>query len=503
MRTLRLLSCALALVACGPTSHTPDGGTSDPDSGPISPPPPPGSTATQTIGSAGGSLAIQAFEIEVPPGALASDTEITVTVTSDAVPGAFTGFSPLFRFEPEGLAFAAPVTVRMPFAGDARTATIFWSQSGGTSYVALPTRIEGGAAVAQTTHFSSAFVGTACSGDCCGRANGDLDVLLMVDNSNSMGEEQVSLAVQLPRMARILATGDLDGDGVQDFPALHSLHIGSVTSDMGTAAFTVPTCANSNFGDDGVLRTAGDSRDATCGASYSPFATLGESASASEIDAFVEQVRCTAAAGVGGCGFEQQLEAVLKAVTPASSPTRFFMETTGHADGANAGFVRPSSILATILVTDENDCSLAVADLVNPMSTVYTEDLNLRCFHHPEAQHPVSRYVDGLRALRSDPQDVIFATITGVPVDLSLSDPATILADPRMTEALDPTMPNRLVPSCDVPGRGIAFPPRRILETAQGFGAQAVVGSICQEDFTPLMDAILTRVARRVAGECN
>ncbi|HEV3485648.1 MAG TPA: hypothetical protein VG106_09590, partial [Vicinamibacterales bacterium] len=55
-------------------------------------------------------------------------------------------------------------------------------------------------------------------------------------------------------------------------------------------------------------------------------------------------------AGTGGCGFEQQLEAVLKALSPASptawtaagyvAPT-FFAGSTGHALGANAGFVRP------------------------------------------------------------------------------------------------------------------------------------------------------------------
>ena len=42
---------------------------------------------------------------------------------------------------------------------------------------------------------------------------------------------------------------------------------------------------------------------------------------------------CLATLGTGGCGFEQQLKAVRKALTI-------------HADGANAGFVRDDSLLA-------------------------------------------------------------------------------------------------------------------------------------------------------------
>ena len=275
---------------------------------------------------------------------------------------------------------------------------------------------------------------------------------------------------------------------------------------MGVGGYSVPTCVNRDFGDDGILRTQGNIP--ACDASYPSFAELSADDPSGSVDPFVQHVSCVANVGIGGCGFEQQLDAVLKALTPSTSPIRFASDTVGHGDGVNSAFVRTDSILATILLTDEEDCSALDPGLFDPASPTYSStDLNLRCFAHPGAVHPVARFGDGLRALRTNPNDVIFAAIAGVPVDL-VSDPTAldytaILSDPRMTETLDPSMPNRLTPSCNVEGRGVAFPPRRIVQVAESFGANGVVQSICQEDFTPVVDAILQRVAARVSGSCG
>jgi uncharacterized protein YbjQ (UPF0145 family) len=61
--------------------------------------------------------------------------------------------------------------------------------------------------------------------------------------------------------------------------------------------------------------------------------------------------------------------------------------------------------------------------------------------------------------------------------------------------------PNEMLASCDT-SIGRAYPPRRLVETAAEFGANAVVQSICQDDFTPVVGAILSRVASRARGEC-
>src|SRR5258706_6680404 len=55
--------------------------------------------------------------------------------------------------------------------------------------------------------------------------NRDLDILFVVDSSPSMADKQLSLAQNFPRMIDVLA--QLDG-------GLPNLHLGVVTSDMGT-----------------------------------------------------------------------------------------------------------------------------------------------------------------------------------------------------------------------------------------------------------------------------
>ena len=332
----------------------------------------------------------------------------------------------------------------------------------------------------------------------------DVDMLFMVDNSGSMAEEQASLAAQLPRLVQVLTSGDRTGDGPtpDDFTPIRDLHLGVVTSDMGVGGFTVPSCGNPDFGDDGILRTAGNPFDPTCMPTYPSFLAYVPGTSTETPEEFGAQFRCLAAPGTMGCGFEQQLEATLKALTPATSSLRFRADTTGHGDGANAGFLRPDSLLVVVLLTDEEDCSArpGFEDLFNPMSGTFEGPLNLRCFLYKAPQHPVSRYIDGLRALRPDRPDLlIVAAIAGVPVDLirpGTPDYTGILADERMIETLDPTVGlGRVTPSCDVPGRGLAFPPRRMVEVAQGFGANGVVQSICQDAFDGAFDAVIARIA--------
>ena len=339
-----------------------------------------------------------------------------------------------------------------------------------------------------------------------------IDLLFLVDNSNSMIEEQNSLVQQFPRLIQTLASGmvrNSAGEVTRTFPAVGSLQVGVVDSDMGSGGFLVPTCADSNFGDDGILRTSGNTAIAGCSPSYPPF--LQFQRGTDDPATFAADFTCVAALGTGGCGFEQHLEAVLKALTPSTSSITFAMGTRGHGDVENNGFLRPDSLLGIVVVGDEDDCSASEGDLFNQSSARYMGDLNLRCFQFPGAVYPVDdRYVAGLLALRAGNHELlVFADIGGVPTDL-VADPnaidyAAILADPRMQEAPDPTMPSRLTPSCNVPGRGLAFPPRRLVQVAQGLdalGAGAVVQSICQEDFTGAIDAIINKLADVLGGTC-
>lgn len=340
-----------------------------------------------------------------------------------------------------------------------------------------------------------------------------VDLLLVVDGSASMIDEQVSLAEALPSLIRALIDPpDDDGDGSPDWIAITDLQVGIATIDMGTGGFAVPTCTRSDFGDDGVLRTTGNTEIPGCSSTYPPFLTFTPGSATPE--AFAAEVACVARVGSGGCGFEQPLEAALKALSPAAPtaytgpgyvPPTFFRGTFGHGDGVNGGFVRPDTLLGVVILTDEEDCSARDPDIFNPSSATYTADLNLRCFEHGDrALHPVSRYVEGLQALRAGRPDLLaYALIAGIPPDLTASDATfdEILDDARMQEMVDPTTGNRMVPSCDVPGRGVAFPPRRMVEVARELtGARATVQSICQADFTPATDAIARLLGRRACA---
>ena len=263
------------------------------------------------------------------------------------------------------------------------------------------------------------------------------------------------------------------------------------------------------FGDDGLLRTQGNTSISDCMATYPSFLAY-EAGTTPSAETFAADFGCVTAAGTGGCGFEQQLEASLKALTPSTSTTLFIDGTPGHGDGMNAGFMRANAALAVLVITDEDDCSIAAGseDIFNQLSTVYTGDLNLRCFLYKEAQYAIGRYVDGLLALKSDPNLLVFAPIVGVPIDLAGANYDAILADPRMIQAVDTTVGvgTRLVPSCNEPGPGIAFPPRRIVETAGSLaarGARAPVQSVCQASFELPITAVLGAIQGSLSGTCE
>jgi hypothetical protein len=135
-----------------------------------------------------------------------------------------------------------------------------------------------------------------------------------------MAEEQANLIAELPRLVRVLATGDVNGDGAADFMPPESLHVGFVSTDMGAGPSRgVPTCA-AGLGDDGILRSRSRVTTAPCMATYP--SGVFEFARTDDASAFAATLGCVADLGTGGCGFEQQLEAGLKAVTPIAPGRR-------------------------------------------------------------------------------------------------------------------------------------------------------------------------------------
>jgi hypothetical protein len=389
-----------------------------------------------------------------------------------------------------------------------------------------------------------------------------VDMLFMVDNSNSMKEEQQRLRSQFGHLVKVLTSGDR-GDGSPPFPAVRDLHLGVVSSDMGLSGIDeVKDC--DDRGDDGILLHAPttDPNVTGCEASYPTFLLFSvDDAAHNNPDKIAADFQCISTLGTTGCGFEQQLEAPLKALWPANDPhpfngmnrITFVPDRTGqgflgHGDDAdNGGFLRNDparglSLIAVILVTDEEDCSssnnlhFTPKKFLDANSALYTQPLNLRCYYAgmetdpaKSELYPVSRYVLGFQELRPDNKNlVIFGAIAGVPPKLvdkehldkvDFTDDTAreafytqLLADPAMQEVPDPstmTTPENgnLMPSCitsDSMGNQTtkAYPPRRIVEVARGFGANGLVQSICQDDFGPALDAIIAVIARQLGSVC-
>lgn len=354
---------------------------------------------------------------------------------------------------------------------------------------------------------SAEDAGTDAGGeeDACTPRPRPVDLLLMVDDSHSMAEEQESLTRAFPELVRALSTGDLEPDGTRDFEPVADLHVGVVTSDMGTFGYTAPTCDDPDFGADGILRTQGNTTLTGCAESYPSFLSYAPGGALSQ---FRTDFTCVATAGTMGCGLEQQLEAVLKALTPSASALRFHADTRGHGDAENAGFLRDDSVLVVLLVTDEDDCSASdpqLFDLGSGSPYAATEP-NLRCSMHPDALHPFTRYVDGLRALRAGrPEHLVFAALAGVPPDLEESAHDELMADERMQYRVDPATDTSLLPACDS-SEGVAFPARRIATTAEELrllGSASLVRSICRADFDAPLRDLLSIVAPRLVPVCD
>ncbi|NOY91253.1 MAG: hypothetical protein GXP55_08585 [Deltaproteobacteria bacterium] len=485
------------LLACSGSNGVADGGASATDAGLLRPRV--GASASALIGPEGGELNLDGVLVEVPAGALTEPTRVRVVSTDEGVPAGLTAYSPVLRFEPTDLDFALPIRVSIPFEGHARFATLFWKTRGADAYAALPTSAPSVVASADTTHLGRAFVGTGCvEGETCARGTGDVDVLFVIDNSGSTVFMHERIIAAAPTLLESLGSGDVDGDGVQDVAAARSVHFGIVSIDMGTGGHVVPTCSMPDGGDNGLLRTQGNTFVSGCSETYPSFFEFEPDAS--DYAPSTDDFSCVATIGVRGCGFEQPLESMLDALVPSSSSLDFWPGRGGHGDRENAGFLRDDASLAVVILMDEDDCSSADPALFDLSSPDYG-DANLRCFRYPELLYPIARYVDGLLRLKSSPGRVVFSVIAGVPTDIDSHDPSVVIADPRMNATPDPGMTSRLTPVCN--RDHLAMPAERLTRTAQAFvaaGAHAYVGSACEPDYTQIVRGVGAAIASSLGG---
>src|SRR5690349_19347221 len=235
-----------------------------------------------------------------------------------------------------------------------------------------------------------------------------LDLLFMIDNSLSMADKQEILSQAVPVLIRRLVTPncvDAEGrpngtvtndtgscaEGRPEMRSVKDIHIGVVTSSMGshggTDCLPQPDDATTLRTPDDrgeLLPTANPAVRGTLGSwngsgflAWDPSQTRnvppGESNLDTLVRSFGDQV---VAAGERGCGFEGSLEAWYRFLVDPEPPVTVTAALNAKGDAIltqkgpinrtildqRKAFLRPDSLLAIVMLTDENDCSIVDQD---------------------------------------------------------------------------------------------------------------------------------------------
>ena len=343
--------------------------------------------------------------------------------------------------------------------------------------------------------------------------NRKIDILFVIDNSDSMAEEQDELTANFPLFIDVLQR--IDG-------GLPDLHLGVASTDLG-ASSQVGNCDNEGGGDKGQLQavargpmgcpTPNDGR---------PF--LEDIADPADPNNRIknytgtlsEAFQCIAPLGLTGCGFEMPLESMRRALEPANT--------------FNAGFIRDDAILAIVIISDEDDCSTQnfamfgdrTADLTSTLGPLDSfrcfefgvecepdDDINVRraagprrnCTPRKQSQFMYDvqqRYVDFLKNdLGKNPADVIVAGIIGDPdpigvtIDASKSPPRAVLEPSCIIPSQDPMNP-----------KTAASPSVRLKFFLDQFPARNTFTSICQDDLSGSLVLIANLLAEVIGNPC-
>jgi hypothetical protein len=222
---------------------------------------------------------------------------------------------------------------------------------------------------------------TGTTGDGC--IDGDpectvlVDVLFVIDNSGTMGEEQRNLASNFPRLVQQLE----ELTDARGMPIDADVQVMVTTTDMGN-----PLCTP--FEPDGYDPAQGAPTTTGCNARIDDFTGLTGAVQVPEActdvcpvdvvptDPFIafapsgdnvpdvpdvdvngdgvldspaaQALACIGPQGINGCGYESQLESMLQALDPGA-----------RWNGGDRPFLRDGAILAIAIITDEVECSVS------------------------------------------------------------------------------------------------------------------------------------------------
>lgn len=187
-----------------------------------------------------------------------------------------------------------------------------------------------------------------------------VDILFMVDDSASMEPKQLELKRRFPDLIRKLEEIGASGKRA-------SYHIGVVTSDLEAGQVCGKTRIDGKARKGGAL-TIGDCTPLADGKKFIVYDQKSNTNNLPAGQDLAATFGCMASVGVGGCGLEQPLESVYRALHDPIPD--------------NQGFLRDDALLAVVFVTDEDDCSAPTSsDLYASAKTLGPVD-SFRCFQY-------------------------------------------------------------------------------------------------------------------------
>jgi hypothetical protein len=101
-----------------------------------------GASASAAIGPAGGTLSLVTgtegvtLELDVPAGALAETTQLSVTELKGPTPTGYTDYSPVYKLAPTGVTFAVPARLRLPWSLALQQGAVFYGKKELSIYLA-------------------------------------------------------------------------------------------------------------------------------------------------------------------------------------------------------------------------------------------------------------------------------------------------------------------------------------------------------------------------------
>jgi len=372
------LAAAAQQLGCGGSSSS-------------SPPPPP-HTSAPVPAATGGTVSLSGgAAVQIPAGALASDTTITIQQSTTTAPTGTVGA--VFDLGPSGTTFSQPVKVTIPVPAGTTDAAIWTKQAGAAHYTSLPTTISNGVATAQASHFSVFLVGPV-------DLNGTWAGLMSYAVTNSNG---TSAGTSTQMQSR---------DVAQD--------VGDVTINIGNSSGFTATCTGTVHGATlDTTCTGYASVDRSCTTPYTQTGTVSG-------NGWVNASTLTWSATCGGQTFTAQSSPLTRQAGPRNIAGSYARSTTytqtgpgGTSTGSNTGTAVRTQLAGSSLVNADITMLNGATHTCNGI--VVSDVLYSSCYGYNASR--TIRY-------NSVAQGTI---IPGPPIDVESISTTTIVGDPNYT----------------------------------------------------------------------